>query len=228
MVPGLASQFERRAQALQRGAGRFGWKVGFGAPSAMQMMAIDRPLLGYLTDEGVVPSGTAVDVSGWRQAVIEFEIALYIGSDVEPGADEEAARSAVSAIGPAIELADVDLPIGPESIGEIVAGNIFHKAVILGEPDTARYAIDLDGLEALVRVDGVEFGRTSRLEDLTGSYPNVVSTVASTVAAQGEMLRAGDVIIAGSVFPPAAIDAAHTYEFTLHPLPSIAVEVGTE
>lgn len=222
---GLPQQFAARKAQLDAGAGRLGWKVGFGAPASLKLMQIEAPLLGYLTDATLLSSGASVDVSSWDRGVVEFELAVYMGEDVPPGADEKTVRAAVSAIAPAIELANINLPIGPQSVTGIVAGNIFHEAIIVGRADEGRAGLDIAGLEAVVTIDGTEFGRTDRLQDLTGLYPEVVSAVASTVATQGEMLRAGDLIITGSVFPPVPVEEGSVWEFTLHPFPPISVEL---
>lgn len=224
---GLPQQFAARRAQLEAGAKRLGWKVGFGAPASLELMQIEGPLLGYLTDATLRESGALVDVSSWDRGVVEFELAVHIGRDVPPGADEQTIRNSVAAIAPSIELANINLPIAPESVACIVAGNIFHEGIVLGEADSDRAGLDIDGLEAIVTIDGAEFSRTDRLEELTGRYLDVVAAVASTVATQGEMLRAGDVIITGSVFPPLPVEEGSVWEFTLHPFPPISVQLIT-
>jgi 2-keto-4-pentenoate hydratase len=226
VVTGLTHQLRQRQQMLDGGASAVGWKVGFGAPAALELMQITAPLLGFLTDAAVFESGATVDASSWGQPLIEFEVALYLGSDLGPGASDEEARSAISAVGAAIELANVDLPIGPEHVEEIVAGGIFHTGVIFGEPDEGRAGLDISGLTARVVIDGVERAVTNDLQAITGSYPRIVADVASTLAAVGETLRAGDVIITGSVIPPVPLGEGTEFEFALEPLPPISIRVG--
>lgn len=221
----MAQQMSLRADQLRGGAGHLGWKVAFGAPASLQLMEIEGPLVGFLTESRSVDSGASVEVSGWDRCVVEFEVALFVDRDVLPGADEDTVRAAVAGLGPAIELANVNLPVRPDALSDILAGNIFHEAVVLGEPDGSRRAIEITGLEAVATVDGVELARTHALQDLTGRYPEIVATVASTLASHGEVLRAGDVIITGSVFPPIPVDADGRFEFALDPLPAISVEV---
>jgi 2-keto-4-pentenoate hydratase len=45
------------------------------------------------------------------------------------------------------------------------------------------------------------------VEALTGKLPDIVAHVANTLAAFGEKLAAGDVIITGSITPPIMIEA---------------------
>lgn len=227
MVAGLHRQFADRARGLEGGARSIGWKVGFGAPTALETMQIGAPLLGYLTDTTVVAPGATVDVAGWTRGVVEFEVAVHMGADLGPDATVEDARGAVAALAPAIELADITIdPLVADAVEGILASNIFHRAVIFGAPDRARAGLDIDGLVARALVDGAEHAVTSDLEAITGSYDEVVATVAGTLAAMGETLRAGDVIITGSVFPPVPIERGREFVFELTPMEPVSVSLG--
>ncbi len=223
---GLARQLAMRQLLLEEGAVGIGWKVGFGAPSALELMQIAAPLLGFLTDATVLESGALVDTSDWGRGLAEFEVAVYLGVDLGPGRSVDEAGGAISAVGPAIELANVDLPVEAAGVEEILAGDIFHRGVILGDPDHGRAGLDITGLVGRVLVDGVERAVTTDLQAITGAYPWIVATVADTLAANGEMLREGDVIITGSVIPPVPITEGTEFSFNLDPLDPISVRIG--
>jgi 2-keto-4-pentenoate hydratase len=226
IVDGLRRQLAARAEALREGAGHVGWKVGFGAPTSLELMQISAPLLGYLTDTTVFDDGTVFDTDGWARGVVEFEVAVWMGADLGAGAGDDEAAAAVAAVGPAIEIADVDLPVGPDGIADIMAGDIFHRGVIFGARDEGRSGLDISGMTAHIALDGRDVATVTELEAITGSYPRIVSTVASTLASAGERLRAGDVIITGSVIPPASVDDARTFTFELAPFAPISVSIG--
>lgn len=225
---GLDCQLASRAERMAAGERPIGWKVGFGAPASLELMQISAPLVGFLTDGTVLDKGSVVDAADWSRGVVEFEVAVYLGKDLGPGAGEAEVRGAVAAVGPAIELADIDLAPGPDTVGAVVAGNIFHKGVVLGGMNRGRGGLDTEGLRARAVIDGTEFASTTELEALTGSYPDVVATVASTLASCGETLRAGELIITGSVFPPVPVSEGRVFEFALEPFPNISVEVVGE
>ncbi len=174
-----------------------------------------------MTEATLLEDGAEFDVSGWARPVAEPEIAAYLGSDLPPGSGQEETRAAISAIGPAIELADIDPP--PEELHEILVGNVFHRGVVLGQSDPGRAGADLTGLEARVRVDRREQARTNRLEDLAGGVIEVVSHLSDLLADQGEMMRAGDVVICGSVVPPIDLFPGLTVEFELYPMEPISL-----
>ena len=221
LVSGLAGQLELRSDLLSQGHRPIGWKAGFGAPAWRERFRIDGPLVGFMTDATLLDDGAEIDISGWPRPVAEPEIAAYLGSDLRPGSGHDGARAVISAIGPAIELADISPP--PEAVHEILVGNIFHRGVVLGRSDPGRMGADLTGLEARVRLDGREQARTDRLEDLAGGVIEVVSHLSDLLAGQGEMMRAGDVVICGSVVPPIDLFPGATVEFELHPMEKITL-----
>jgi 2-keto-4-pentenoate hydratase len=225
VVAGLQTQLTQRRRLLESGIHPVGWKVGFGAPASLELMQITAPLLGFLTAATVLESGAGVDTTDWERGIVEFEVAAYLGEDLGADASPDEARAAITAVGPAIELANIDLPVEAAGVEAIVAGNIFHEAVIFGEADPGRAGLAIDGMSARILIDGAQRASTTELEAITGPYPWIVATVASTLAAQGERLAAGDVIITGSVVPPIPVTEGVEFTFALDPFPAISVRV---
>ena len=218
---GLQRQLENRRRLLDEGGSRLGWKAAFGAPASLEQFGLDGPLVGFMTDRSVVESGAEVDIADWTRAVGEPEIVVYLDDDIPAGADESQVRSVIGAVGAAIELADIFQP--PDDIQSALAVNVFHRSVILGPPDRSRSGADLSGLEAHVRVDGAVIAVTSDVEALTGGIPRVLSHLSGLLAGHGERIRAGEVVICGSIVPPVQLSPGTTFEFELRPLAPISV-----
>jgi 2-keto-4-pentenoate hydratase len=188
----------------------------------MQKFGIDAPLVGFLLDRGRIEPGAVVSFAGWTKPVLEPEIAVHIGRDLSGGADRAGAAGAIAGLGPAIELADLDPP--PEDVEAILAGNIFHRHVILGPRDTGRAGGRIAGLTGRVIRNGNEIATTSELEANTGALIDIVQHVAKLLAAFGERLQAGEVIIAGSVVPPLFVEPADDgAAFALDPVGTVSV-----
>lgn len=200
---------DRRRDELAGGAEHLGWKVGFGSRAGMAGLGIDRPLVGYLTSGGRLTPGSSVSVAGWTGAVIEAEIAAYVGPDL-----------AVEGWALAIELADVDFP--PDDVEDIVAGNVYHRHVLFG--DRVAALPDQRGVRLLR--DGDEVAATCDPDELVGDLGWVLATTASTLAAAGSALRAGDVVITGSMLPPMAVAPGQAWEASAPGLGSIAVQLA--
>ena len=220
---GMEKQLVARRARIAAGEKPIGWKVGLGAKPAMERLNIRMPLVGYMMQKSVVPNGSTVSVAGWTQPVAEPEIAAYMATDLAGGASREAAIAAVGALGPAIELADLNPP--PVDVEVALGGNIFHRNVILGTPDKARAGVKLDGLAGLVFRRGAQVARQEDLQANIGNIVDIVAHVAGTLAAYGEKLRAGDVIITGSIVPPPLIEKDETeFGYTLAPMEQLSVK----
>ncbi len=226
VVAGMSRQLARRRTALDGGARHLGWKVAFGAPASLERMEITAPLVGYLTDATLVEPGATISTGDWTAGVIEFEVAVWMGSDLGPEATPAEARAAVTAVGAAIEFADVDLaPIDAAAVEEILAGDIFHAGLVLGAPDASRSGLDTTGLHARISVDGEPLTTVDDLSALTGDHGRIVAVVADTLAACGLGLRQGDLVITGSVVPPMPLERGRRYDFALEPLRRVSVNV---
>jgi 2-keto-4-pentenoate hydratase len=219
----MRQQFEWRRRLIAEGARSIGWKLGFGAQVAMERLSLKVPLVGFLTDATVLPSGSTVTITDWIRPVVEPELAIYMEAALTHGSDADATRQAIGAVGPAIELADIVFE--PENVDEILAANIFHRAVILGEPDDKRSGAHLAGLIAEVTVDGNTTASTSNLERLTGEIVPIIGSLADLLAQSGEVLRAGDLVITGSVVPPLAAVAPTEISYQLTPMEPIKVSL---
>jgi 2-keto-4-pentenoate hydratase len=220
---GMATQLKLRQDRLEAGEKPLGWKVGFGAPTAMERLGIDAPLVGSLTDRTLLRSDATLALAGWTKPAVEPEIAVYLGEDLLQGADRETARAAVASVGPALELADVSFP--PEDVEAILAGNIYNRHVVLGRVDASRAGCVLDGLVGHVYRNGREAAATTDPQALTGDLIGIVRHVAELLAALGERLRAGEVIITGSIVPPLWIESNEAIRFTLDPIDTISINL---
>jgi 2-keto-4-pentenoate hydratase len=221
---GMEAQLARRRTLLAAGKRPIGWKVGFGAPSWLEKLAISGPLVGFLTDGGLVAPGATASLAGWGKPVAEPELAIHMGRGLAPGADDATARAAIAAVGPVIELADLDPP--PEDVEAILSGNIYHRHVLLGPKDESRAGARLDGLTARVRRNGEEFAAITELEANTGPVVAIVRHVADVLGSLGEELKAGEFVICGSVVPPIFLESGdREIGYELEPVGSVSVRL---
>lgn len=218
---GLRAQLARRRERLESGEAPLGWKIGFGSPASLDRLALGGPLVGFLLDGGSVRSGGSVSVGGWVRAVAEPEIAVQLGADVPAGSGPAEAAAAIAALGPAFELADVSFP--PEDVEAILAANVYQRAVVLGPMSGAGAGGAVAGLAARVSRGGRVCAGTDDPEGLTGPLVDLVRHVADVLSPFGEELRAGELLIAGSVVPPLDVLPGDCLRFELVPLGAVEV-----
>jgi 2-keto-4-pentenoate hydratase len=221
IAAGMRDELALRRERLRGGEQPLGWKVGFGSAAAAAQLGIDRPLVGFLTDRGLLPDGATVDVSAWANPVLEPEIAVYLARDLEAGASRDDVAAAVAGLSAAIELADVDSP--PTDVQAILAGNIYHRHVILGPVDETRTTAD--GIVGRVLRDGEEIASTDNPAALTGELLEVIRLTGELLDACGERLRADDVLITGSVVAPMRVQPGQRLTVQLGPLGQLAVSL---
>lgn len=208
-----------RAAAVDAGASPLGWKLGFGSPAALAAFGTDRPLVGFLTHGRLLAPGAAVDVSGWTRPMLEAEVTAHLGRDLGTDASPDEALAAVVGWSVAIELADLDVP--PTDIEEVLAGNIFHRYVLLG-PTVPALPADL---WFSVTRDGEPVASTSTPSDLTGALGPILASTAATLASCGSSLSAGDVVITGSVVPPVDVSEGGSWRVVVPGLGEVSVEL---
>jgi 2-keto-4-pentenoate hydratase len=218
---GLLAQLTERRRRIEGGDASLGWKLGMGTPAAMDKLATSAPLVGYLLESGRVEPGAGVSVAGWSNPRLEPEIAVHLGVDVAGDASREDAVAAIAGLGPAIELVDPDPDASdPEPV---LAANIFQRHVVLGPVVDGA---SVDGVSARVVRDGEDAASAGDATEATGDPIDLVLHVARTLAAAGERLRAGEVVICGSVAPALQIAPRETVEVILDPLGSVAVTLA--
>jgi 2-keto-4-pentenoate hydratase len=180
---GMAAQLVRRREILAQGAQPIGWKIGFNLAQIQQKLGIDRPLAGFLTTDGLLEDGASWSLGNDGEVIVESEVAVELGDD---------ARTIVALL-PALELADPpDLSIELE---QILAGDIFHRAVAFGpRVETTRPG------EARIIVNG-EPQHEIDAEAAGANLEEMVAVVADRLGAAGEQLREGDRIITGILAP---------------------------
>jgi 2-keto-4-pentenoate hydratase len=226
IVSGMQQQLRIRRDLLHAGKTPLGWKLAFGGPAAMQRLKINEPLVGFLMADAIVPTGSRLSVDGWTKSAAEPEITVYLDKDVPAGADRQTVTAAIGALGSAIEVADVDHP--SDDIEGTLARDIYQRHVILGERDLSYAGGCLRGLHARVFRNHDEIASTSDLEALTGELIHIVTHVADLLSLFGETLRAGELIIAGSITPPIWVQPGDIVGFQLEPLARISVEFAAE
>jgi 2-keto-4-pentenoate hydratase len=196
---GMESQLQRwRREVLAPGL-RLGWKIGFNDRPSQQRMGLAEPLLGYLRSDRRLSSGDRFVVPTGAVIKVEVEIALHLGRDLGAGATTDEAEAAVSALAPAVEVVNVTQPL--DSIEALLAGNLYHAAVLIGPGRTGVPTDPRALLHGGLQVNNlpVRTSETIRLPERLGEF---VRVAADTLARHGEHLSAGDWIICGSITEP--------------------------
>jgi 2-keto-4-pentenoate hydratase len=218
---GMTAQLNRRRELLSAGQKPLGWKLAFGSPAAMERLHTTAPLIGFLMRNALLPSNAALSVAGWKKPAAEPELAVYLDKDLPANSSRGTAMAAIAGLGPAMEIADVDHP--SDDVEGTLARNIYQRYIIFGSNDVTRAGGLLSGFSARVLRNGREIASTSDLQALTGELIDILRHTADLLAAFGESLQAGQIIIAGSIIPPLWVEPGEEILFHLSPLDPISI-----
>ena len=181
LVEATRRQLTHWRAALDSGARRVGWKIGFNAPAMQEHLGLEHSVVGHLTTATLVGADGAHSLAGACN-LAEPEVAIHVG----PG------RS-IEGLSPAIEVIDMDaIPSGPDELPGAIEHNIFHRAVAIGAagegtPGDAKFSAG---------------GEVATADASAVDLPATVSLVAQVLEEAGEQLEAGDRIIAGTPTAP--------------------------
>ncbi len=224
---GMTAQLAKRRARMAAGEKPLGWKVGLGAPATMERLKLAAPVIGFLMQRGLLLSGSTAPIGGYIKPVAEPEICVRMARDLPSDASADEAAAAIKEIFPAIELADLDPAPTLDNLDAVLEGNIFQRHVVLC--GNTRAGAATSGLTSRVFRRGKETNVTTDPEALTGKLPDIVAHVASTLAAFGEKLAAGDVIITGSITPPLIIEPDETeLVHVLEPIGEVSIRFSRD
>jgi len=205
---GMTAQLATRRTRIAAGERPLGWKVGLGSPTMRQKLGLQAPVVGFLMQRALLDSGSTVSLRGYIKPLLEPEIGVRIARDLPGGVTAKLAAAAIKEIMPAIELADFDPMPAPDNLDKVLEGDVYQRCVLLGA--STRVGGSTEDLTSRLIRRGAEMARSTDPEALTGKLIDVVAHVANVLAAFGEKLSAGDIIIAGSITPPVIIEPDET------------------
>jgi 2-keto-4-pentenoate hydratase len=187
-----------RERLLAEGERVIGWKAGFTHATLQKTYGVREPVCGFLLGDGVLSSGAEVPAAQFSALVVEAEVAFLMRTDLAgPGVTGPRALQAVEGALPALELVDFRMS-GKPTAADVVADGVFAKAIVLGTMLTPVGHLDL-ALEGLVyELSGV-VAATSTAAEVMGSPANSLAWIANHLGRRGLGLRAGDIVMTGSV-----------------------------
>ncbi|MGH7279513.1 MAG: 2-keto-4-pentenoate hydratase [Candidatus Rokuibacteriota bacterium] len=217
-----AVQDRLRARLLARGERIVGWKAGFTSRAAQEMFGASEPVGAFLLGSGVFGSGAEVPCTRFVSLAVEAEIAFVMHADLAgPGVTPPRALLAVEGARPALELIDVRHS-GKAIATDVVADGVYASALVLGGAVTPIAGMDL-ALEGLVYEHNGAVAATSAAAEVLGSPLNSLAWIANHLATRGLGLRAGDVVMTGSVSRLLHPRAGDTVRATYTRLGSVSV-----
>jgi 2-keto-4-pentenoate hydratase len=224
-----AYDIQERYVALLRHAhgGDAGYKVGLTSAAMQAFCGIDHPIAGVVLAKRVHRSGATMRRSDFGRLGLEFEIAVRITSDVPViPCTADMIRPHIGGVGAAIELVD-DRSADYASLDvlTLVADNSWNGGIVLSEFATTWP--DLESVLGRATMDRASIGE-GHGRDILGHPFHSVAWLATHLASRGVGLKAGQIVMTGSVMKTVFPEQDANYRFDLAPIGFVEVRVGEE
>lgn len=205
-----AYQISLKMNALRVADGEkiIGKKIGVTSKAVMNMLNVQQPDFGFLTDKMVFSEGQSMPISEQLIAPrAEGELAFILKKDLSgPGVTAADVLAATDCVMPAIEVVDSRIQDWKIKIEDTVADNASCGLLMLGERAVDPRKIDLATCGMVVEKNGSIISTGAGAAAL-GSPVNCVVWLANTLGQYGISLKAGEVIMSGSLVPLEAVKA---------------------
>ena len=189
------------ARRLADGERVVGKKIGVTSKVVQDMLGVNQPDFGFLTDAMHVMGN--IDIAAHRliQPRAEAEIAFILAEPLRgPGITPEQVIAATAAIAPCFEIVDSRITDWKIGIVDTVADNASCGVFVLGEARADPRAHDLPSLRVTVTKNGAPLSEGYGAA-VQGDPAQAVAWLANTLGRYGVTLDAGDVILSGSLVP---------------------------
>lgn len=213
---GIAGAYEVQdrgtADAVKAGRRVVGAKIGITSHAVQRQLGVDQPDFGVLFDDMEFGDDQPVPLSRLIQPRIEAEIAFVLDRDLD--AERPTLAQVMIALGyvlPAIEIVDSRVRDWNITIIDTIADNGSSGLFILGGAPRKLDALDL-------RLCGMRLENRGELLSTgcgaacLGNPLNAVVWLARALAARGQPLRAGAIVLSGALGPMAPVKAGEIYE----------------
>lgn len=203
---------------LAEGRRIVGKKVGLTSLAVQKQLGVDQPDFGVLFDDMEYLNGQDVPMARLIQPKVEAEVAFIMGRDLvgeSPTWSEFLA--CVAYVLPAIEIVDSAISDWKITLVDTVADNASSALFVLGDQPVALGALQLGEVSMSMTKNG-EPASSGTGAACLGHPLRAAFWLARTMAARGQGLRAGELILSGALGPMVPVIAGDTIQADIGPL----------
>ncbi len=204
-----------------------GRKAGLTAKAVQTQLGVDQPDFGVLFADMEIVNGGHLDPARALQPKAEAEIAFVLGADLPDAATTpEQVAAAVKTVHAAIEIVDSRIADWKITFADTVADNGSSAFYVLGTGKPLD-GVDLEGATMEMTFDGAVVSTGVGAAAL-GNPLNAAAWLAQTLAARGEPLKAGDVLLAGALGPMVALTPGDKVHATIAGIGEVGFTYGKD
>lgn len=190
-----------------------GLKIATTTKVMQQLMGIDHPCGGVIYSKRVHQSPATIHLKDYMHVVFECELAVRVGKTFEPRPEaysREDVRAAVVEVMPAFELIeDRKADYKSSKAYSLICDNAWNAGIVLGTPLKVPSDLELNGLTGKLTTGSAT--HTGKTDDPMGA----LAWIANLAASRGKPLKAGQVVITGSLIPTLPIAVGENFSFEI-------------
>jgi 2-keto-4-pentenoate hydratase len=214
-------------QRLLRGkAGRLvGWKLGVTSRAKQIQVGVSEPVRGFLAAPMALDLAAPLRVEEHIQPRAEPEIAFILGADLAgPDVTSTDVLAATHSVAVGVEILDSRYAEYKFTMADVVADNTSAGRFVVG-PAIPAAGLDLRLIGVVLEHNGEVVGTAAGAATL-GHPASAVAWLVRSLAAEGEGLRVGEIVLSGGLTAAVPLTAGDVVVATADRLGS--VEIGCE
>lgn len=204
------------ARRLADGETLIGKKIGVTSKPVQNMLGVHQPDFGYLTDVMAFDNGAEMPI-GERliQPRAEGELAFILKKDLRgPGITPSDVIAATECVKPCFEIVDSRISDWKIKIEDTISDNASSGLLVLGDDSADPTKVDFVHCGMVVKKNG-ELLSTGAGAAALGSPLICVAWLANTLGSYGIPLKAGEVILSGSLVPLEPVQPGDSMEVSI-------------
>jgi 2-oxopent-4-enoate/cis-2-oxohex-4-enoate hydratase len=203
------------SRRLGGGAKVVGKKIGVTSRAVMNMLGVSQPDFGYVLDSMIYSEGQSIPMASLIQPRAEGEIAFILKKDLMgPGVTNAAILAATEGVMTCFEIVDSRIFDWKVKIQDTIADNASCGVMVLGDRLVDPRRVDLNTCGMVIEKNG-EVIATGAGAAPMGSPVSAVAWLANTLGRLGIGLRAGEVVLSGSLAALLPIGAGDNLRATI-------------
>lgn len=193
-----AAGYAVQAVSREKAGPLAGWKIGLTTRAGQSRAGVSEPVRGFLARACALDLGAAVVTGDLIRPLAEPQIVFTMGADLS-GSDVTAADvlAATRGVAAGIEILDSRFNGSGSSVADLIADNASAGRYLTGAP-VAPDGIDLRLVGVVLEHNGQVTATASGAASL-GHPAAAVAWLARSLAAAGESLQAGQIVLSGGL-----------------------------
>ena len=208
-----------------------GYKIALTTKVMQQMVGYDEPVPGAIFADTVHASPAQTSCSEYTHLGVECEVAVRLAHDLPAdGApyDRAAVADAVGEVMAALELVDdrnVNYAEFSGNILSFIGDNAWNAGAVLGRPVPNWRDLDLALARGVMQINGEDVAEGVGA-DVMGHPLDALAWLANARATRGDALRAGMLVMTGSIIATRFVETGDRVRFVMAGMPDVCLDIA--